>query len=71
MFKQVCIYGFSRNHLKFFSSQDKKSTNERYEDIEILRFLDFDIPVNMIKVDAGSYAVDTPEDLTRIRQLMA
>lgn len=70
-FKQVCIYGFSRNHLKFFSSQHQKSTNERHEDIEILRFLDFDIPVHMIKVAAGSYAVDTPEDLVLIRELMA
>ncbi len=70
-FKQVCIYGFSRKHLKFFSSQRQKSLNEKYEDIEILRFLDFDIPVQMIKVAAGSCAVDTPEDLVRIRRLMA
>lgn len=69
-FKQVCIYGFGRGHLKFFSSQVTKSSNEVFEDIEILRFLDFDIPVQMIKVSAGSYAVDTPEDLLRIRQLM-
>ena len=70
-FKQVCIYGFGRDHLKFYSSQDTKSANEVFEDIEILRFLDFDIPVQMIKVSAGSYAVDTPEDLVRIRELMA
>jgi 3-deoxy-manno-octulosonate cytidylyltransferase (CMP-KDO synthetase) len=69
-FKQVCIYGFSKNHLKFFSSQHQKSTNEMHEDIEILRLLDFDIPVHMIKVAAGSYAVDTPEDLILIRELM-
>jgi 3-deoxy-manno-octulosonate cytidylyltransferase (CMP-KDO synthetase) len=70
-FKQVCIYGFGRDHLKFYSSQDTKSSNEIFEDIEILRFLDFDIPVQMIKVSSGSYAVDTPEDLIRIRELMA
>jgi 3-deoxy-manno-octulosonate cytidylyltransferase (CMP-KDO synthetase) len=69
-FKQVCIYGFGRDHLKFYSSQVTKSSNEVFEDIEILRFLDFDIPVQMIKVSAGSYAVDTPEDLVRIRELM-
>ena len=69
-FKQVCIYGFGRDHLKFYSSQLTKSPNEVFEDIEILRFLDFDIPVQMIKVSAGSYAVDTPEDLLRIRKLM-
>ena len=70
-FKQVCIYGFGRDHLRFYSSQVSKSSNEGLEDIEILRFLDFDIPVQMIKVSAGSYAVDTPEDLVRIRELMA
>ena len=70
-YKQVCIYGFSRDHLRLYSSQVSKSSNEIFEDIEILRFLDFDIPVQMIKVSAGSYAVDTPEDLVRIRELMA
>lgn len=69
-YKQVCIYGFSRDHLKFYSSQNEKSSNELFEDLEILRFLDFDIPVQMVKVSAGSYAVDTPEDLIRIKELM-
>ena len=70
-FKQVCIYGFSRDHLNLYSSQVSNSSNEFFEDIEILRFLDVDIPVQMIKVSAGSYAVVTSEDLVRIRELMA
>lgn len=69
-FKQVCIYGFSRDHLNFFAAQDGKSPNEMYEDIEILRFLDGDIPVQMVEVKKGSVAVDTPDDLIRVRLLM-
>ena len=70
-FKQVCIYGFGRDHLKFFAEQKEKSLNEMYEDIEILRFLDADIPVQMIEVEKGSVAVDTPDDLFRVRLLMS
>lgn len=69
-FKQVCIYGLSKKHLNFYSSLNQKSFNEKHEDIEILRFLDFDIPVQMVKVASGSYAVDTPKDLIRIKGLM-
>ena len=69
-YKQVCIYGFSRKHLKLFSSQQGKSKNENFEDIEILRFLDLDVPVQMIEVSSGGVAVDTPEDLVRVKKLM-
>jgi 3-deoxy-manno-octulosonate cytidylyltransferase (CMP-KDO synthetase) len=67
MFKQVCIYGFSREHLQFFHEHKSKTLNELIEDIEILRFLDFDYNINMIKVLPGGVAVDTPEDLERVR----
>ena len=40
--------------------------NEKYEDLEILRFLDLDIPVQMFEVEPGGIAVDTPEDLERV-----
>lgn len=70
-YKQVCIYGFSREHLKLFSSQTEKSSNELIEDIEILRFLENDISVKMLKVNGGSSAVDTPEDLQYVSRLMS
>ena len=66
-YKQVCIYGFSRDHLKIFSKHAEKTANENIEDIEILRFLDLDITVDMIKVAEGSIAVDTLEDLARVK----
>lgn len=65
-YKQVCIYGFSKKHLELFSSNPDKTMNEKYEDLEILRFLDLDIPVQMFEVEPGGIAVDTPEDLERV-----
>lgn len=69
MFKQVCIYGYSREHLKIFANSKSKQPNENFEDIEILRFLELDINVKMLKVDSGSIAVDTLIDLDRARAL--
>ena len=65
-FKQVCIYGFHRDHLRAFKAYQTKSTNEVFEDIEILRFLDLDFYVQMLEVEADSIAVDTPQDLERV-----
>jgi 3-deoxy-manno-octulosonate cytidylyltransferase (CMP-KDO synthetase) len=70
-YKQVCIYGFGREHLKLFSSHNQKTVNEKIEDIEILRFLDLDVPVDMIKVSTGGVAVDTPEDLSKVISLLS
>ena len=67
-YKQICIYGFSRDHLKAFTAHSQKTYNEESEDIEIIRFLDMDIPVQMIEVSCGGIAVDTPEDLARVRK---
>lgn len=65
-FKQVCIYAFSKNHLDFFSANPNKTTLESIEDIEILRFLENDMPVKMVEVDNVGMAVDTPADLERV-----
>jgi 3-deoxy-manno-octulosonate cytidylyltransferase (CMP-KDO synthetase) len=66
VYKQVCIYAFSKEHLDFFSRSIEKSPLEKREDIEILRFLENDINVRMVEVGVGSIAVDTPEDLSRV-----
>jgi 3-deoxy-manno-octulosonate cytidylyltransferase (CMP-KDO synthetase) len=65
-YKQVCIYAFSKEHLEFFASHQEKTQIEAIEDIEILRFLENDIPVKMIEVASSSIAVDIPEDLERV-----
>ena len=62
-YKQVCIYAFTQDQLIAFKQFGRKGQLESHEDIEILRFLDMNIPVYMIKVDGGSYAVDVEEDI--------
>lgn len=69
-FKQVCIYGYSREHLRLFSAQKNKTRNEVFEDIEILRFLDLNIPVKMLPVPKGGVAIDTPEDYEKVKSIM-
>lgn len=65
-YKQVCIYAFSRDHLNFFMSAKKKTALEDIEDIEILRFVENDIPVKMVNVSSGSIAVDVPADVVKV-----
>lgn len=65
-FKQVCIYAFSKAHLEFFATQQRKTPIENVEDIEILRFLENDIPVQMIQVASSSIAVDVPNDVVKV-----
>jgi len=64
--KQVCIYAFSKDHLRFFLSHQQKTPLESVEDIEILRFLESNYTVKMVKVDSGSMAIDIPEDVERV-----
>jgi 3-deoxy-manno-octulosonate cytidylyltransferase (CMP-KDO synthetase) len=70
-FKQVCIYGFTKERLQQFARQRSKLPLEEQEDIEILRFLEMDVDVQMLKVNSDSLAVDTIEDLQRVRQMLA
>lgn len=69
-YKQVCIYAFSREHLSFFMMKKKKSKLEEVEDIEILRFLEAGYLIRMLEVDSGSIAVDTLEDVSRVRLVL-
>ena len=65
-YKQVCIYAFSKEQLVFFYSNKAKTRHEQVEDIEILRFLESDYVVDMVEVEAGSLAVDVPDDLNKV-----
>ena len=64
--KQVCIYGFSKSHLRDFTGFGRKSRLESFEDIEILRFLELDHDVCMYECSPGSLAVDIPQDVTLV-----
>ena len=67
--QQIPIYGFTKNALNIFSSS-KKSLNEKYEDIEILRFLDKGLKVKMLETDATCISVDTEQDIIRVEKYL-
>ena len=68
--KQICVYSFPREALMVFLKKGKKTPHEEVEDIEILRFLEMGWEVQMVELSGKSIAVDTPEDLERVRILM-
>jgi 3-deoxy-manno-octulosonate cytidylyltransferase (CMP-KDO synthetase) len=67
--KQVCIYAFNKSHLEDYYSENKTPL-ESQEDIEIIRFLEKGVPVKMIEIDKVSYAVDYPEDIKIIENII-
>lgn len=68
--KQVCIYAFNREHLQVFTSVENKTPLEAQEDIEIVRFLELGHKVKMLMVDSNTHAVDYPEDITIVEELL-
>lgn len=68
--KQVCIYAFSREHLKAFTQQGSKTPLEEEEDIEINRFLELGYKVKMVEVNGNTLAVDYPEDIELVESLI-
>ena len=69
-FKQICVYGFTKKSLKIFGKSLKKTFNEKYEDIEILRFLEKGIKVKMIKGKGSKLAIDTKEDFLMAKKIL-
>lgn len=69
-YKQVCVYGFSRQHLTFFRSNPNKTPLEVIEDIEILRFIESGITVKMLQVQSENIAVDHESDLQKVEQYL-
>jgi len=70
--KQVCVYAFSKNELEIFHERGKKSKTplEWNEDIELLRFVEMGVPVKMVDVDGDSHAVDIPEDVAIVENML-
>ena len=68
--KQVCIYAFTKEELKIFTEDRHKTPLEFQEDIEILRFVEKGVKVKMIEVPSNTYAVDYPEDIQLIQNLI-
>jgi 3-deoxy-manno-octulosonate cytidylyltransferase (CMP-KDO synthetase) len=70
VFRQVCVYVFSKKALSFYGKDKKKSLLETIEDIEILRLLEHSCLVKMIEVQSSSVAVDTPKDIERVEKIL-
>jgi len=68
--RQVCIYSFPYKSLKIYTSIKKKTTLESIEDLESNRFLELGYQVQMLKMSNKSVAVDTKEDLVKVRKLV-
>jgi len=68
--KQICIYAFPRNPLIEFANLNHKTDLEEIEDIEILRFLELGYEVKMIELSGESVAVDTPEDVEKVKKIL-
>lgn len=67
--KQVCVYGFTKKALELFSRRNK-TLNEKFEDIEILRFLDMGYKVKMKETTVDSIAVDIPSDVKKVEDFL-
>ena len=67
--KQVCVYGFTKAALNVFSKR-KKTHNEQFEDIELLRFLDLGCKVKMSETVFDSIAVDVPSDVKKVENFL-
>lgn len=70
-YRQICIYGFSREALSFFGQNKQKTPLESIEDIEILRLVENKVPVKMIELSGDSLAVDVPDDVNRVEAFLA
>ena len=71
-YKQVCVYGFKLEALKFYCEYGKKNGKakiEEIEDIELLRFIENGYKVQFVEVDSETVAVDNPQDLEKVRSI--
>lgn len=68
--QQIPVYGFTAQALDLFSKH-KKTRNEQFEDIELLRFIDLGYKLKMLETTVDSIAVDVPSDIKKIEKFLA
>ena len=68
-YKQVCVYGFTKEALEFFINS-KRGKIEKSEDIEILRFIENDFKVKFIEVSQDTIGVDNKKDLETVKKII-
>jgi 3-deoxy-manno-octulosonate cytidylyltransferase (CMP-KDO synthetase) len=69
-FKQVCVIPFRHDALDRFGRLPQGRL-ERAESIDMLRFLEHGMPVQMVRTTVRTHAVDTEADLQLVERLMA
>lgn len=69
MGKQVCIIPFRRDFLLEYTNM-KPTPLEEAESVDMMRILEYGMKVRMVPTGHETHAVDTPEDLNRVEQLM-
>lgn len=67
--KQVCVIAFRRNALQQFTALPQGPL-EIAESVDMLRFLENNIPVHIVITDVITHAVDTPDDMVKVAALM-
>lgn len=68
--KQLGLYAFNREDLRKFTGHGRRAELEAAEDIEILRFIEIGVPVRMVIVRGSAQAVDKPEHIAIVEELM-
>ena len=70
VYKHIGLYGFRRDFLLTFAALPQTPL-EQAESLEQLRALEHGFRIRTVATRYESIEVDTPEDLERVRQLMA
>jgi 3-deoxy-manno-octulosonate cytidylyltransferase (CMP-KDO synthetase) len=60
------VYGFNLELMDIFGAGRPKAKLESIEDLEILRFIEHSIPVEILETTDFSLAVDYPEDIDKV-----
>ncbi len=68
-FKQVCIIPFRRQALRLFAEL-APTPLEVAESVDMMRFLEHGVKVRMVETSHDTRAVDTPEELRAVEQLL-
>ena len=69
LLKQVCIIPFRRDTLLEYARLDPTPLEEA-ESVDMMRFLEHGYKVRMVETEFDTYAVDTPQDLVRVEEIM-
>tara|TARA_R110002073_G_scaffold31646_2_gene96975 strand:- start:2840 stop:3625 length:786 start_codon:yes stop_codon:yes gene_type:complete len=67
--QQVPVYAYTKEALDLFSASDK-TINEKYEDVELLRFVDMGKKIKMAPTTVSTIAVDFPEDVKKVESFL-